>query len=113
MNSKRGPQQKLNSIIQCSKVLFEALKESIGHPAGADEFLPALIYVILKSNPPLLQSNINFITRFAVPPKADRGQSGYYFSSLVSNYNECVKKTFKKHITELQKNKMCHVSSIF
>ncbi|VDK57707.1 unnamed protein product [Gongylonema pulchrum] len=60
-------------------MIFEALKESrSGAPASADEYLPVLIYVILKGNPPLIQSNVKFISRFALPNRVMSGESGSY-----------------------------------
>ncbi|TKR92687.1 hypothetical protein L596_007292 [Steinernema carpocapsae] len=83
INSHRSARQKLDCLIRCSRLIFEALKESrSGAPASADEYLPGLIYVILKGNPPLIQSNVKFISRFALPFRVMRGESGYYFTNL-------------------------------
>ncbi|OZC09510.1 a20-like zinc finger [Onchocerca flexuosa] len=83
MNSHRGAAEKLQCLVRCSKMIFEALKESrSGAPAGADEYLPVLIFVILKGNPPLIQSNVKFVSRFALPARVLSGESGYYFTNL-------------------------------
>jgi hypothetical protein len=80
LNSHRNVTRKLDCLMKCATKIFEALKESrSGAPASADEFLPVLIYVILKSNPPLIQSNLNFISRFALPSRVLRGESGALF----------------------------------
>jgi len=77
LNSHRLIEEKLDCLIRCSKKIFDALRESrSGVSASADDFLPALIYVILKANPPLIQSNMKFISRFALPYRIMRGESG-------------------------------------
>nr|CAG4640729.1 EOG090X03G5 [Eulimnadia texana] len=98
MDGRKAPQDKLASIVSCSKLVYEILhKSNPEHPkdnaneqksnatanaVSADDFLPALIYMVLRANPPRLQSNINFITRYALPARLMQGESGYYFTNL-------------------------------
>ena len=90
MDGQMAPQDKMASLVKCSKNIFEMLKLSNETPASADDFLPCLIYICLKANPPRIQSNINFITRFCNENKLRMGEGGYFFANLVSLHYGCV-----------------------
>ncbi|KAK1263259.1 Vacuolar protein sorting-associated protein 9A [Acorus gramineus] len=87
INMYKAPRDKIICILNCCKVinnlLLNASVASNDNPPGADEFLPVLIYVTIKANPPQLHSNLFYIQRY-------RGQSrlvseaAYFFTNLLS-----------------------------
>ena len=90
MNSVRSPGEKLGKLVHCSELIFLALGESATsgkRAVSADEFLPALIHVLIIGNPPLVQSNLNFVQRFALQRRRMSGQAGYFFTNLVCAKN--------------------------
>jgi hypothetical protein len=76
MNSYKQIKKKFDCLMKCSAKIFEAIRESTDGPVSADEFLPALIYIILKSNPTLMHSNLSFIRRFSIEFRTFRGETG-------------------------------------
>lgn len=85
MDAERAPVDKLERVVTASKAIFEVLNGSAeGSPAGADDFLPVLIYTIIKANPPMLYSNLQYVTRFCNPTKLSTGEAGYFYTNLYS-----------------------------
>uniref|UniRef100_A0AAY4BMA9 Rab5 GDP/GTP exchange factor n=1 Tax=Denticeps clupeoides TaxID=299321 RepID=A0AAY4BMA9_9TELE len=67
MDAKRAPQDKLCCVSKCSRNIFQAVGSCKSEPACADDFLSALIYVVLCANPPRLHSNMQYVARFGLP----------------------------------------------
>lgn len=84
LSCETGPSAKIDTVLSCSreitKVLTFALK---GELPGADDFLPAMILVVKKANPPHLQSNLTFIQEYC-PRARLMSEAGYIFTHLAS-----------------------------
>ncbi|THH27135.1 hypothetical protein EUX98_g7057 [Antrodiella citrinella] len=76
----KAPRDKLICILNCCKVIFGLIRH-LHKEEGADNFVPILIYIVLKANPDHLLSNVEFINRFRNPAKL-QSEAGYYLSSL-------------------------------
>jgi hypothetical protein len=62
------------------ELLFLSLACNV--PAGADDFLPVLIYVVIHANPPQLASNLEYIQRFRMESRMV-SESAYFYTQLV------------------------------
>jgi hypothetical protein len=85
INTSKTPRGKLTRILNCCKAIYSILNRAAqqGSPAGADEFVPILNFVVLKANPSQIHSNIQFIMQFRAPNKLIT-EAGYYFTHLES-----------------------------
>ncbi|MED6131360.1 Vacuolar protein sorting-associated protein 9A [Stylosanthes scabra] len=87
INMYKAPRDKLVCILNCCKVignlLLNASLASKDSPPGADDFLPVLIYVTIKANPPQLHSNLLYIQRFRRQSRL-AGEAAYYFTNMLS-----------------------------
>ncbi|XP_024012207.1 vacuolar protein sorting-associated protein 9A isoform X1 [Eutrema salsugineum] len=87
INMFKAPRDKLMCILSCCKVinnlLLNASIASKENAPGADEFLPVLIYVTIKANPPQFHSNLMYIQRYRRQSKLV-GEAAYFFTNLLS-----------------------------
>ncbi|KAF5738810.1 vacuolar protein sorting-associated protein 9A-like isoform X1 [Tripterygium wilfordii] len=87
INSFKAPREKLLCIMSCCKVINNLLlNASISEDhalGGADDFLPVLIYITIKANPPHLHSNLRYIQLYRRQSKL-MSEAAYYFTNLVS-----------------------------
>ncbi|XWS15070.1 hypothetical protein CRYUN_Cryun35bG0062600 [Craigia yunnanensis] len=87
INMYKAPRDKLVCILNCCKVinnlLLNASIASNENPPGADEFLPVLIYVTIKANPPQLHSNLLYIQRYRRQSRLV-SEAAYFFTNMLS-----------------------------
>ncbi|KAF3773872.1 Vacuolar sorting-associated protein 9A [Nymphaea thermarum] len=83
INAFKSPREKLLCIFSCCRVINNLLLNvsmaSNHKPAGADDFLPVLIY----ANPPQLHSNLKYIQLYRRQSRLV-SEAAYYFTNLVS-----------------------------
>ena len=89
-------------ILNCCKVIFGLIRH-LGSDESADAFMPLLILVVLRANPPNLISNWEYIQRFRSPPRRT-SESEYYLSSLAGAiaFIEQMDHTTLSHTTQLE-----------
>jgi hypothetical protein len=61
-----SPVEKLNCLIECITIIVNILDlcSTSSSAVGSDDSLPIIIYVVIKSQPQRLYSNLNYIVKF-------------------------------------------------
>lgn len=87
INAYKAPRDKLVCILNCCRVINNLLLNvsmaTNDNPPGADDFLPVLIYVTIKANPPQLHSNLLYIQQYRRQSWLV-SEAAYFFTNLVS-----------------------------
>lgn len=83
-NSSELPREKLEHLSSACECIMKSLAISTGASPSADDLLPALIYVLLHTNPPLFKSNLALIRRLSQPENLRRGVLAYHYCSICS-----------------------------
>jgi len=89
VDSYKAPRDKLVIILNATRVINDVLKRTledsgaIGRPLSADDFLPLLIYSVLKAAPDRLHSNVEFVAAFRHPSRLN-GEDAYFLTALQS-----------------------------
>jgi hypothetical protein len=91
MDNVMAPADKLACIMNSCRIIAMLLSAAAeergkgggGKGVGADEFLPALIYTVIKAQPRRLYSNLRYIGEFRSPTKL-MSESGYFYTNVLS-----------------------------
>ena len=84
MAAYRTARDKVVCLLNGCKILHSFVQErSPENNMTLDEFLPVLIYTLIRANPPSLNSNLLYISRFRNPNRL-RGETAYYFTNMLA-----------------------------
>ncbi|WFD34588.1 hypothetical protein MCUN1_001429 [Malassezia cuniculi] len=114
INQYKAPRDKIICILNCCKVVFGLIRH-LGQEENADAFVPILILVVLRANPPHLVSNLEYITRFKNPNRPT-SEADYYLSTLAGaiTFIENMDHTSLSHIDQAEfEAKMEHAVSAY
>ncbi|XP_069750216.1 ras and Rab interactor 2-like, partial [Narcine bancroftii] len=87
MQKAYSPVKKVHYLLQVCKVVYEWLQTSQGEPYGADEFLPALSYVLAECDLPDLLLEVEYMMELLDQSELI-GEGGYYLVSFYTSMFE-------------------------
>ncbi|XP_063050724.1 GTPase-activating protein and VPS9 domain-containing protein 1 [Engraulis encrasicolus] len=64
INAYKTPRDKVQCILRMCSTIMNLLSLASESPPGADDFVPVLVFVLIKANPPCLLSTIQYISNF-------------------------------------------------
>lgn len=85
MFGHRAPGDKMMRIMNCCRLVSDVLQDRLASsetPAGADDFFPLLVMIVLHANPSHVCSDLHYIQLYR-DPNMMRGEVDYFFQSAV------------------------------
>uniref|UniRef100_A0A8C7TWX0 Ras and Rab interactor 2 n=1 Tax=Oncorhynchus mykiss TaxID=8022 RepID=A0A8C7TWX0_ONCMY len=85
MRRAYSPIDKVVLLLQVCKLIYKAMKDnSAGQEFGADDFLPALSYVLVQCNMPELSVEVEYMMEL-LEQSWLKGEGGYYLTSVYAS----------------------------
>ncbi|KAG2468892.1 ras and Rab interactor 2 isoform X1 [Polypterus senegalus] len=84
MQKAYSPIDKIILLLQACKCIYTAMRSGSGSDHGADEFLPALSYVLVQCNMPDLPQQVEYMMEL-LEPSLLTGEGGYYLTSVYAS----------------------------
>ncbi|OQV25779.1 GTPase-activating protein and VPS9 domain-containing protein 1 [Hypsibius exemplaris] len=83
INAYKTPKDKVQCVVRCSCTLMNLLSLAADSSVpAADDFMPALVYVLIRANPPSLLSTIQYVNNFYSSRLA--GEESYWWTQFAS-----------------------------
>ncbi|XP_077089464.1 ras and Rab interactor 1 [Siphateles boraxobius] len=84
MQRAYSPIDKVLLLLQICKLIYKAMKSKAGQEFGADDFLPALSYVMVLCNMPEISLEVEYMMEL-LESSWLTGEGGYYLTSLYAS----------------------------
>ncbi|XP_066502253.1 ras and Rab interactor 2 [Hoplias malabaricus] len=84
MKRAYSPIDKVHLLLQTCKLIYKAMKSNTAQEFGADDFLPALSYVIVNCDMPELFLEVEYMMELLETPWLT-GEGGYYLTSVYAS----------------------------
>uniref|UniRef100_A0A3P8Z926 VPS9 domain-containing protein n=1 Tax=Esox lucius TaxID=8010 RepID=A0A3P8Z926_ESOLU len=84
MSRAYSPIDKVMLLLQVCKLIYKAMTENSGQEFGADDFLPALSYVLVQCNMPEVMIEVEYMMEL-LESSYLTGEGGYYLTSVYAS----------------------------
>ncbi|XP_061098562.1 ras and Rab interactor 3 [Conger conger] len=81
LHRKYSPEEKISLLLKTCKIIFESMSVGCpGKPHGADDFLPVLMYVLVRCNIAALLLDVEYMMEL-MDPALQLGEGSYYLTT--------------------------------